>query len=42
MVCDNGRFHTTKAVLAFLQQNTEGIEIHWLPPYCAGLNLIER
>jgi transposase len=42
MVCDNGRFHTTKAVLAFLEANQERIEIYWLPPYCPDLNLIER
>jgi transposase len=42
MVCDNGRFHTTKAVLAFLDENRERIEIYWLPPYCPDLNLIER
>lgn len=39
---DNGRFHTTKAVLAFLEQNKERIEIYWLPPYCPDLSLIER
>ena len=42
MVCDNGRFHTTKAVVAFLEANKENIEIYWLPPYCPDLNLIER
>lgn len=42
MVCDNGRFHKTKAVLAFLERNKEKIEIYWLPPYCPDLNLIER
>lgn len=42
MVCDNGRFHTTKAVLAFLEANQDKIEIYWLPPYCPDLNLIER
>ena len=42
MVCDNGRFHTTKAVLAFLEENKERVEIYWLPPYCPDLNLIER
>jgi putative transposase len=42
MVCDNGRFHTTKAVLAFLEANKDKIEIYWLPPYCPDLNLIER
>ncbi len=42
MVCDNGRFHTIRAVAAFLEANTEKIEIYWLPPYCPDLNLIER
>src|SRR2546430_13584221 len=42
LVCDNGRFHTTKAVQAFLEEHREQIEIYWLPPYCPSLNLIER
>lgn len=42
VVCDNGRFHTTKAVQAFLQQHRDKITIFWLPPYCPSLNLIER
>lgn len=42
LVCDNGRFHTTKAVQAFLEQHREEIEVYWLPPYCPSLNLIER
>lgn len=42
LVCDNGRFHTTKAVQAFLEKHREQIEVYWLPPYCPSLNLIER
>jgi transposase len=42
LVCDNGRFHTTKAVKAFLEEHREQIEVYWLPPYCPSLNLIER
>lgn len=42
MVCDNGRFHTTKAVQAFLKENRDQIEVFWLPPYSPSLNLIER
>jgi transposase len=42
MVCDNGRFHTTKAVQAFLAEHRNQIEVYWLPPYCPSLNLIER
>ena len=42
MVCDNGRFHTTQAVQAWLAEHRDQIEIYWLPPYCPSLNLIER
>ena len=42
LVCDNGRFHTTKAVKAFLEEHREQIEVYWLPPYCPSLNVIER
>jgi len=42
LVCDNGRFHCTKAVQLWLQQHRHQIEIYWLPPYCPSLNLIER
>lgn len=42
LVCDNGRFHTTKAVMAWLEAHRDEIEIYWLPPYCPSLNLIER
>lgn len=42
LVCDNGRFHTTKAVQAFLEEHRDQIEVFWLPPYCPSLNLIER
>lgn len=42
LVCDNGRFHTTRAVQAWLAANQDKIEIFWLPPYCPSLNLIER
>jgi transposase len=42
LVCDNGRFHTTKAVHAWLAAHRDQIEIYWLPPYCPSLNLIER
>ena len=42
LVCDNGRFHTTKAVQAWLELNKDKLEIFWLPPYCPSLNLIER
>lgn len=42
LVCDNGRFHTTKAVQAWLAEHRDQIEIYWLPPYSPSLNLIER
>jgi transposase len=42
LVCDNGRFHHTKAVQAWLEDHLEQIEVFWLPPYCPSLNLIER
>ena len=42
LVCDNGRFHHTKAVYEWLAAHRQQIEIYWLPPYCPSLNLIER
>jgi transposase len=42
LVCDNGRFHHTKAVAAWLVAHRDQIEIYWLPSYCPSLNLIER
>jgi len=33
LVCDNGRFHTTKAVQQWLAEHRHQIEIYWLPPY---------
>ena len=42
LVCDNGRFHTTKAVQQCLMAHREHLEVYWLPPYCPSLNLIER
>ena len=42
LVCDNGRFHHTRAVQEWLTANIDRLEIFWLPPYCPSLNLIER
>jgi transposase len=42
LVCDNGRFHHTRAVAAWLAAHRRLIEVYWLPPYCPSLNLIER
>ena len=42
LICDNGRFHCTRAVQQWLAAHRSQIEIYWLPPYCPSLNLIER
>jgi putative transposase len=42
LVCDNGRFHHTKAVQEWLAAHVDQLSIYWLPPYCPSLNLIER
>lgn len=42
LVCDNGRFHHARAVREWLKDHRDQITIFWLPPYCPGLNLIER
>ena len=42
LVCDNGRFHHTRAVQEWLAAHADQITIFWLPPYCPSLNLIER
>lgn len=42
LVCDNGRFHHTKAVAQWLAAHRGQVEVYWLPPYCPSLNLIER
>jgi hypothetical protein len=42
VVCDNGRFHRTKAVLEWLTAHRDQITIYWLPAYSPSLNLIER
>jgi transposase len=42
LVCDNGRFHHTKAVEAWLAAHCNQITVYWLPPYSPSLNLIER
>jgi DDE superfamily endonuclease len=31
LVCDNGRFHTTKAVQLWLAEHRDQLEIFWLP-----------
>ena len=42
VVCDNGRFHHTKAVQAWLEAHRDQITVYWLPAYSPSLNLIER
>ena len=42
LVCDNGRFHQTKAVQKWLKAHRDQIRVFWLPPYCPSLNMIER
>ena len=42
LICDNARYHHTKAVKAFLDANANRLTVVWLPPYCPSLNLIER
>ena len=42
LVCDNGRFHHTKAVQEWLAAHRDQLEVCWLPPYCPSLHLIER
>ncbi|MGH7866460.1 MAG: IS630 family transposase [Candidatus Dormibacteraceae bacterium] len=42
MIADNGSFHHTQKVEAYVNQNRERLEIKWLPPYCPDLNDIER
>lgn len=42
LVCDNARYHHTRAVQDWLDGHRRWIEVYWLPPYCPDLNLIER
>lgn len=42
MIADNGSFHHTQKVDAYVNQNRDRLEIKWLPPYCPDLNDIER
>jgi transposase len=42
MITDNGSFHHTKYVAAFLALQQHRLEVKWLPPYCPDLNDIER
>lgn len=42
MIADNGSFHHTQKVDAYVHEHRDHLEIKWLPPYCPDLNDIER
>jgi len=42
MIADNGSFHHTQKVDAYVYGHRDRLEIKWLPPYCPDLNEIER
>jgi transposase len=42
MIADNGSFHHTQKVDAYVNAHRDRLEIWWLPPYCPDLNDIER
>ncbi|MGH9431999.1 MAG: IS630 family transposase [Terriglobia bacterium] len=42
MIADNGSFHHTQKVDAYVNEHPDRLEIKWLPPYCPDLNDIER
>ena len=42
LVMDNAPYHRSKEVMAMLSLYSERVLVHWLPPYCATLNPIER
>ncbi len=42
MIADNGSFHHTQKVDAYVSEHGDRLEIRWLPPYCPDLNDIER
>ena len=42
LICDNGCFHTTQALQAWLEAHRDQIFVYWLPPYSPSLNVIER
>jgi transposase len=42
MIADNGSFHHTLKVDAYVKEHRDRLEIKWLPPYCPDLNDIER
>lgn len=42
LITDNGSFHHTQKVAAFLAEHRHRLDVKWLPPYCPDLNDIER
>jgi putative transposase len=42
VICDNAKFHDSKAVKEYLQEWSHRIEIHFLPKYAPQTNPIER
>lgn len=42
VICDNARFHDSKAVHEYLAEHGDRIAIHFLPKYSPDLNPIER
>lgn len=42
VICDNAKFHDSKAVKAYLQKWSHRIEVHFLPKYAPQTNPIER
>src|SRR5579875_892307 len=42
MIADNGSFHPTQKVDAYVREHSDRLKIRWLPPYCPDLNDIER
>lgn len=41
LIVDNARFHKTKELNKWLNQNVDKIELHFLPPYSPELNATE-
>jgi transposase len=42
VVLDNFRIHSSKQVQAWMKEHGHRIKLHFLPPYCADHNKIER
>ena len=42
VICDNAKFHSSEAVMAYLWDHQDRIELHFLPCLQPGLQPIER